>query len=290
MAIDVTALKARLAALQNPKGAKGDQPKTLWRAAVGKHSVRILPSAFDKSNPFKEIYIYYGINNKTMVSPTCFGEKDPIAEFTQKLRKSSNKEDWQLARKMEPKMRVMVPVVVRGEEDKGVMLWEFGKQVYMELLAIMEDEDVGDYTDPISGRDITIETTSPEQNGTQYNQSKVRVRTKITPLSEKEAEVKKWLTEQPNPLETYKKYAYDEMKAHLQAHLNPEEETEKASAESQPQHTDSAPEIPGGDLPWETESQEPKKKPAPKAETKQFSLNTKKSDVDAAIDSLFEDI
>ena len=280
MAIDVNALKARLAALQNPKGAKGDnQPKTLWRAAVGKHSVRILPSVYDKTNPFKEIYVYYGINNKTMMSPACYDEKDPIAEFTQKLRKSSNKEDWQLARKLEPKMRVMVPVIVRGEEDKGVMLWDFGKQVYMELIAIMEDEDVGDYTDPISGRDITIETTSPEQNGTNFNQSKVRVRTNITPLSEKEAEVKKWLTEQPNPVDAYKHFSYEDMKSALQAHLNREEETEKPAAAVEETET-------VGDLPWETQKEEAPKK-QPKTEAKSFSLSTKKTDTDKAIDDLF---
>ena len=281
MAIDVNALKARLAALQNPKGAKGgDQPKTLWRAAVGKHSVRILPSAYDKTNPFKEMYIYYGINNKTMMSPACYDEKDPIAEFTQKLRKSSNKEDWQLARKLEPKMRTVVPIIVRGEEDKGVMLWEFGKQVFMELLAIMEDEDVGDYTDPISGRDITIETTSPEQNGTNFNQSKVRVRTKITPLSEDDKLVKKWLTEQPNPIDAYKHYSYDDMKAALQSHLNPEEEVAEKPAPVAEEQAETI-----GDLPWE--------KPAPTStpkskETKSFSLSTKKTDTDKAIDELFD--
>ena len=283
MAIDITALKARLSALQNPKSAKGDQPRTLWRAAVGKHSVRILPSVFDKTNPFKEIFIYYNINNKTMIAPSCFGEQDPIAEFTQKLRKTP---DWKAAGKMEPKMRIMVPIIVRGEEEKGVMLWEFGKQVYMELLAIMEDEDVGDYTDPISGRDITIETTSPEQNGTSYNQSKVRVRGKATPLSDKDAEVKKWLTEQPNPLETYRHYSYEEMKAALQAHLNPEEEVEKTEIVIA---ADNAPEIPGAalnDLPWETKQDKPKKKEV-KAETQSFSLSTKKSDADKAIDDLF---
>jgi hypothetical protein len=272
MAIDISALKQRLAALQNPKSAKGDnKPKTLWRPSVGKHSVRILPSVFDKTNPFKEVYVYYGINNKTMMSPSNYGEKDPISEFTQKLRKSSNKEDWQLAKKLEPRMRVMVPVIVRGEEDKGVMLWEFSKQVYMELIAIMEDEDVGDYTDPISGRDITIETTSPEQNGTQYTQSKVRVRTKITPLSEKEAEVKKWLTEQPNPLEAYTKHSYEDMKAALQAHLTPEEETEKPAAVIEESET-------SGDLPWQKGKD---------AEPKSFSLSTKKSDTDKVIDELF---
>ena len=273
--MNIDALKSRLQALQNPKGGGNkEQNKTLWRPTVGKHSVRILPSAYDKSNPFKEVLIYYGINNKTMISPVNFGEKDPIVEFTQKLRKSGNKEDWQLAKKLESKMRVFVPVIVRGEEDKGVRLWEFGKQVFMELLAIAEDEDVGDYTDVMSGRDITIETTAPETNGTNYNQSKVRVRGKSTPLSDNAAQVKDWLSNQPNPLDQFKKYTYEEMKSALQSHLTPEEETETPTVKESDEDSTV------GDLPWEkTEEQKPKKS---------YSLSTKKTDVDKEIDDLFK--
>ena len=55
--------------------------------------------------------------------------------------------NWQLAKKLDPKMRVFAPVIVRGEEDKGVRPWEFGKEIYMQLLGIAEDEDYGDFTD-----------------------------------------------------------------------------------------------------------------------------------------------
>jgi hypothetical protein len=221
--------------------------------------VRIVPSAFNKSNPFKEVYMHYGINNKTMVSPITFGEKDPIVEFAQGLRKSSNKDDWQLAKKLEPKMRVLVPVVVRGEEDKGVRLWEFGKQVYMDLLKFAEDEDIGDFTDPITGRDITIETAGKETTGLMYNTSTVRVRTKSTALSDDAAKVKLWLETQPNPIEQFKRLSYEEMKESLMKHLNPEEELkEEADAVANKQPESSA-----------------------------FTLNTGKASVDAAIDDLF---
>ncbi len=43
-------------------------------------------------------------------------------------------------------MRVFAPVIVRGEEDKGVRMWEFGKEIYMQLLGIADDEDYGDPT------------------------------------------------------------------------------------------------------------------------------------------------
>jgi hypothetical protein len=235
---------------------------------VGKHSVRIVPSVFNKQNPFKEVYMHYGINNRTMISLTNFNEKDPIVEFAQGLRKSSERDNWQLAKKLEPKMRVFAPVIVRGEEDKGVRLWEFGKQVYMDLLSIAEDEDVGDYSDPITGRDITVETAGKETTGLMYNTSTVRVRTKSTPLSDDADKVKLWLETQPDPLAQFKRYSYDEMKEALLKHLNPEEELkEQADAvEAKPQ----------GDLPWEKPAQG------------QYTLNTTKSNVDSAIDDLFD--
>jgi hypothetical protein len=259
--MDISVIKSRLSALQNPRGGqKKDLTLTIWRPGVGKHSVRIVPSVFNKQNPFKEVYMHYGINNRSMMSLTNFGEKDPIVEFAQGLRKSSEKDNWQLAKKLEPKMRVFAPVIVRGEEDKGVRLWEFGKQVYMDLLSIAEDEDVGDYTDPITGRDITVETAGKETTGLMYNTSTVRVRTKSTPLSEDADKVKLWLENQPDPLTQFKRYSYDEMKEALLKHLNPEEDLKEQADEvvaKQPQND-------------------------------QYTLSTTKPSVDSAIDDLFD--
>jgi len=271
--MDISQLKSRLASLQNPRGGqKKDFSLTIWKPTVGKHIVRIVPSAYNKSNPFKELFFHYGINNKTMISPTSFGEKDPIVEFAQGLRKSNERDNWQTAKKLEPKLRVFVPVIVRNEEDKGVRLWEFGKQVYMDLLAILEDEDVGDFTDPIQGHDITVDTAGKETTGLMYNTSTVRVRTKVTPLSEDADKVKLWLTTQPDADTLFKRYSYEEMKAALLAHLNPEEEI-KQNADTVVEKT---PET--GDLPWES------KEEAPKAA---FTLNTSKTEIDSKIDDLF---
>jgi gp32 DNA binding protein like len=262
--MDLNLIKSKLGALQSQKqgGQKRDLSLIIWKPTVGKHSVRIVPSVFNKSNPFKEVFMHYGIGNRAMTSLMNFDEKDPIVEFAKQLKQTSDKENWSLAKKLEPKMRVFAPVIVRGEEDKGVRLWEFGKQVYTELLSIAEDEDVGDYTDPIQGRDITIETTDAKTNGTSFNQSKVRVRTKTTPLSDDADEVKKWLSEQPDPLTLFKKYPYDEMKAALLEWLNPEEET----------------------TPVATETAAVEEKEEPKAT---YALNTKKSNVDEEFDELF---
>jgi hypothetical protein len=232
--MDINQIKNRLNSLQNKKGGsqnKEERAKNFWKPAVGKTLIRIVPSKFDKSNPFKEVYFHYGVANRSMIALTNFGEKDPIVEFASQLRKSSEKENWQLAKKIEPKMRVFAPVIVRGEEEKGVRLWEFGKETYLELLSMVADEDIGDFSDIYEGRDLTIETVGPEVTGTKYNKSTVRPRTKITPLSDNSTQAKMWMSEQPEILTLYKKYEYDEMKGILLTWLNPETEVEESETE-----------------------------------------------------------
>ena len=227
--MDLSKLKQKLDTLQSkPQGGqKTDYSTIFWRPTVGKQQVRIVPSAYDKKNPFKELKFYYGITNKVMISPLNFGDKDPIASFAQKLRGGEyDKDNYVLAKKLDAKTRIFAPVVVRGEEDKGVRLWQFGKIVYEELLSLAVDEEIGDYTDISGGRDITVETVGPESTGTPYNKSSVRVRLKTSPLSSDSATVEKWLSEQPNPEELFKRYTWDEMKSALEKWLSPEAEEE----------------------------------------------------------------
>ena len=229
--MDLSMLKQKLDTLQQKQstGQKRDYSLTFWRPTVGKQQIRIVPSAFNPKNPFTELKFYYGITNKVMISPLNFGEKDPIALFAGKLREGEyNKENYILAKKLDAKNRIFVPVVVRGEDDKGVRLWQFGKTVYEELLALAVDEEIGDYTDIVSGRDLTVETVGPESTGTPYNKSSVRVRLKTSPLSEDASLVDKWCNQQPNPKEgLFKRYSFDEMKSALEKWLSPEDDSEE---------------------------------------------------------------
>ena len=233
--MDLSMLKQKLDTLQQKQstGQKRDYSLTFWRPTVGKQQIRIVPSAFNPKNPFSELKFYYGITNKVMVSPLNFGEKDPIALFAGKLREEYNKENYILAKKLDPKTRIFAPVVVRGEEDKGVRLWQFGKLVYEELLSLAVDEEIGDYTDVSSGRDLTVETVGPESTGTQYNKSSVRVRLKTTPLSSDASKVETWLKDQPEPVKLFKRFTFDEMKSALEKWLSPEVE-EEGSISSEP--------------------------------------------------------
>ena len=235
--MDLSLLKQKLDGLQQKPqsgGQKTDYTKIFWRPTVGKQQIRIVPSAYDVANPFKELKFYYGITNKVMISPLNFGEKDPIYLFAQKLREEYNKENYVLAKKLDAKNRVFVPVIVRGEEDMGVRLWQFGKLVYEELLALAVDDEIGDYTDIVNGRDLTVETVGPEATGTPYNKSSVRVRLKTSALSEDASLVEKWTKEQPNPEELFKRYTFDEMKSALEKWLAPEDAGDEGDIISEP--------------------------------------------------------
>ena len=219
--MDLNKIQARLDSLQNPqKFKKIDNSGTFWRPQIGKHLVRFMPNKQNPDNPFQELYFYYNLGPKVMLSPISYGEKCPIVEFTKTLKKSSDPEDWKLAKKLTPKMRIFAPVVVRGEESKGVRFYEFGKQVYQELLALAADEEIGDFTDVLEGRDIKVDV----KQGATYKETSVRATMKTSPSTEIDSELEKWLNEQPDLVGCYKKYTFEEIKEILSKSLNPEEE------------------------------------------------------------------
>ena len=285
--MDINAIKQRLNSLQSSgqKKEKVDYSKYYWKPKQeGKYQIRIVPSAINKENPFQEVFVHYGFSKFPIYALTNWGEKDPIVEFAKQLRNTSEKENWQLAKKLDPKMRVFAPVIVRGEEDKGVRLWEFGKEIYMQLLGIAEDEDYGDFTDINDGRDFTVEAVTGDIGGRQGIKCSIRVKPKTSPLGTDKTQLKSWLTEQPNVLELQKKMSFDDLKSVLEKFLNPEAESDEEEEEVAPvKVAKSAPK----DLPWEDDEDEDET-PAPKANYSLKTTSTKTSKA-AKFDALFED-
>lgn len=252
--MDINSIKAKLSALQTQQSRPSGEARknVFWKPAVGKQTIRIVPSAYNKSNPFSELYFHYGIDKNPIISPTNWGEKDPIVEFAKQLRTTKDKESWRLARKLDPKMRVFVPVIVRGEEADGVKLWGFGKEIYMELLSMVEDEDIGDYTDIVSGRDLNLTTVGADTTGTGFNKTTVRARTKESNLTDDQALLQTVINDQPDPLKVFSRMPFDEMKAVLQKWLAPEDQEGAISSEPASNFDGNRPAVPAPkeELPW----------------------------------------
>ena len=232
--MDLNAIKKRLNDFQKQanNSSGGQQKQLFWKPTVGKQVVRVVPNKYNKEFPFTEMKFYYGIGSKrVMASPSNWGQKDPIMEFAKQLRQTNDRENWRLAKKLDPKTRIFAPVVVRGQESEGVKLWQFGKEVYQDFLNMAADEEIGDYTDIVGGRDIKLTTVGPEVTGTPYNKTSVGPSLKTTPLSSDENVVKSLLENQPNPIEVFKRFTFEEVKAGLQEFLSPDGEEGDISSE-----------------------------------------------------------
>jgi hypothetical protein len=152
MTLNIAALKQKLSQFNK----QGNQTEALWKPTEGRHIIRIVPWKENREDPFIELHFHY-LGNKTYLSPISNGNRDPILEFAEEVSSSGKKEDWLQSRPFRPKLRTFVPIIVRGEEDKGVRFMSFGKTVYTELLSIIADPDYGDITDVQSGRDIVVD-------------------------------------------------------------------------------------------------------------------------------------
>ena len=227
--MDLNAIRKRLNQLQTTN----NRTSSLWKPQPGKTQIRIVPYELNKDNPFIELFFHYNLNNRSYLSPISFGRPAPIEEFAQKLRASGNKEDYQLSRKLEAKMRTFAPVIVRGEEKQGVKFWGFGKTVYQELLSIIADPDYGDITDPVNGRDVVVEFLSAEETGASFPKTNIRVKPNQTPVSD-DPELLELVKKQQDIRDIYQEQSYDDLTEVLNEWLNPdetssEEETEEST-------------------------------------------------------------
>jgi len=226
--MDINAIKSRLNQLQSTSSTAN----SFWKPPAGKTQIRITPYVENKDNPFVELFFHYSlVPNKTVLSPLSFGRPDPVQQFADKLKSTGDKDEWIQGKRIEPKMRTFVPVIVRGEETEGVKWWGFGKTVYQELLSIIADPDYGDISDPMTGRDIVVERQTAAEAGNQYGKTTIRVKPNQTALVEDMDMSKKLLTVQPNIVELYTEPDFDTLKGHLSAFLNPDGGTEESTPE-----------------------------------------------------------
>jgi hypothetical protein len=165
-----------------------------------------------------ERWFYYIGENAGILAPNQFGKPDPINDLIRKLYSSGKPDDRVLAKKLAPKMRCYAPVIVRGEEDKGVQVWAFGKLVYQRMLGFFLDEEVGDILSPTEGFDLKVSIT--KQPGKQFNDTTVDPARKPTLLHADSATSQKWLESIPNLDDMYRLKTTQEIETVLNNWLN----------------------------------------------------------------------
>tara|TARA_Y100001973_G_scaffold104654_1_gene175200 strand:- start:3359 stop:4114 length:756 start_codon:yes stop_codon:yes gene_type:complete len=177
MALDLAKMRAKYQKLRSKGGGNKD---IFWRPQDGEQTIRILPTP--DGDPFKEYWFHYNLGkNPGFLSPKKnFGETDPLDSFIRNLFDEGSEDSIKMAKNLMARQRFFSPVIVRGEEDKGVRLWGYGKTVYETLLGLVLNPDYGDITDPTEGTDLTLVYGKPP--GAQFPQTKLQPRRKTSPI------------------------------------------------------------------------------------------------------------
>jgi len=217
MGIDLDKMRQKHSALTTKGG--GGNNDTFWKPEEGINNIRIVcPKDGD---PFRDYLFHYRMGadgNTTMISPRTFGRTDPIAEFGNQLWNEGTEASKQEAREFFPRMRVFAPVVVRGEEDKGVRLWGFSKTTYESLLNIVLDPEYGDITDPHTGTDLRLEYG--KKAGQMYPTTDIRPFRKASKLVKTDKEIDTLLDTMPKFEEVFPETTTEQAQLLLDQTLN----------------------------------------------------------------------
>jgi hypothetical protein len=237
MALDFSRVKKAQTDLQS-RGEKKDYSKIYYKPIIGKQKIRIVPWKEDPTFPFITAQLHkYDTFKRYIPTLANWGEADPILKFKDKVLQSpkATKDDKDLMRNLYAKTTTFVQVIVRGQEDQGVRLWELNKTNLESIMAIVGEEDeYGDVTSVADGRDLIIEGHNEvnPQTGKSYVGITIKVSVNKTPLSANAETVKKWLTEQLAPLDQYKRLTAEELKVLLENFLNPADGSEDGEEEA----------------------------------------------------------
>tara|TARA_R110000824_G_scaffold4504_6_gene21805 strand:+ start:195 stop:992 length:798 start_codon:yes stop_codon:yes gene_type:complete len=182
MGINLDKMRAKLATL---KGQGGDRDN-FWRPEDGTQAIRIVPTP--DGDPFKEKWFHYNLGNTPgfLCPKRNYAEECPVCEFASQLWRdgvdSNDDGSKKVAKSLFVRPRFFSPVMVRGEEDKGIRIWGYGKMAYENLLSLVLNPEYGDITDPETGTDLTMTYGKP--SGASFPQTKLVPRRRSSELCE----------------------------------------------------------------------------------------------------------
>ena len=235
-------IKAKLEALnQQQSNEKREFKNNSWKPAPGKQTIRILPFTsvgLDEEHPFLPLDIYYNYGKRWMISPSFFGEPDPVIEYANSLIPEGggmDKEDWKRAKEIQkkllPALRIYAAVLVRGQEHEGPKFWSFSPyKVYPQFKEFFE----GDYSDAANlenGIDFTVNFT-PSPTKDQRQATTVVAPTRNSSPASEDPAVLKMIQEMGSPLDDIHHPTYDELKNALGEYLKVSKQTEHEEPEA----------------------------------------------------------
>ena len=152
-----------------------------FKALDGQNEIRILPPAFGNDTFYVEHATHYkvGPNSKSIECPRTIGEKCPVCEYVSTLY-NGTEEDKLLAKEIKAKKRWAINIIDVKNPQNGVQIYDIGETILEQILGQMMNPEVGDLTDPQTGRALII-TKAGVGRDTKYSTSP---KMSVSPLTE----------------------------------------------------------------------------------------------------------
>lgn len=224
MPINFSAIQDDINRLNKKTAKDSTKNDDLFWKPEKEHVIRIVPYPHDSSDSLRRIYFHYGLTDKPIVSPVTFGMDDPIMQWAKKLQAEGNKDSWIRGKKLEPKLRVYAPILVRGEEHKGIRFFGFTEAVYATLAKFLNSGDYGDISDLTNGNDIYVEYHKKQGDG--YPSTTIMIKPNKTAAFSDNQVGAKALSEIPKLEEIFKAPTKEELIKVLENYLYPKPNTD----------------------------------------------------------------
>lgn len=301
MKIDINKIKAKIAQLNGENKGKDSSKVQFWKPKPGDYSIRCMhwPEGVCKEGEmFKELFFYYGIGKSSILVPDQYGKPDPIKELRMNLFKSGTPQDKELAKKLFPKMRSYVPMVVlQGHEadEEQVLVYSFGSGVYQKLLGYFMNEKVGDYFDVTNGFNLNVKVSQAKGKSFQDVDIELDALNGRCPLNADPEKVKTILASIPDLSSVWQLKDASVIEKELHAWLKGENDPQKDTSPGESRESSQTKTVLDELDELEKEVKEEKKAPkkvAPKATKKEVSEEPESKttdDLDAAFNDLMDD-
>ena len=213
--MDLEQMRKELEALRNG-GSRRDQKSSsegdvrYWRPTPGEHQIRFINLQDTNPNvthgPIKEWHWHYRVGadgsdrGKTFLcNKRSFNEECPICELASSMwqaqeefeKEGTPRPDLrQAAINMFAKNRYYANVLVRGEEEKGVQVYSFGKRVAQAAYEVFLDQDYnGKFLDVNDGFDFKIKYELEDPTDKRSAKTIIRPSAKPSPLADTAEEI-----------------------------------------------------------------------------------------------------
>lgn len=142
-------------------------------------TVRMRPLPVGEEKDFAQEVVFFYLSKEAgggFVSPATFGKRCPVMEAYNELSKSKKASERDLAKRIKPQKKFMVPHIrykdTKGKEvdhEAGAKLLILSSGQYQALLDLWLDDEAGDFTHPTKGYDIKYSREGKGKMDTRYS-------------------------------------------------------------------------------------------------------------------------